>query len=346
MTKQSLTNLEQQILDTIQDAFPLEERPYRTLAEKLGSDELTVFAAVENLRHSGIIRRIGGIYDSARLGFISRLCAGKIPSVATGASDDSALEAFVAAVENEKSITHNYVRSHEYNVWFTVMGECEDVIRKIVDKLCKSTALSDVHILKATKKYKINTVMRGANATVDGRQEVAEGGNNGIPDDEYPKITGSDRARIRIVCNDIPHTLTPFADWGVSLAELRSDLRQKRMRRFGAIIRHQQAGFAHNAMVCFCLDERGKSVGLSTFPELAEGTCVGSILAKNPHVSHCYERPAFEGFPYNLYAMMHAQSAEDLDRYVEEAAASIGNPDYAVLYSLRELKKTSYRFFE
>jgi hypothetical protein len=62
-------------------------------------------------------------------------------------------------------------------------------------------------------------------------------------------------------------------------------------------------------------------------------------------VTHCYERPAFEGFPYTLYAMMHAQSAEDLDRYIKEAAQSIGNPGYAVLNSLRELKKTSFRFF-
>jgi DNA-binding Lrp family transcriptional regulator len=100
------------------------------------------------------------------------------------------------------------------------------------------------------------------------------------------------------------------------------------MRRFGAILRHQQAGFVNNAMVCF-----------------AASTAAGAVLAENTHVTHCYERPAFEGFPYTLYAMMHAQSAEDLDRYIKEAAQSIGNPGYAVLNSLRELKKTSFRFF-
>ena len=71
----------------------------------------------------------------------------------------------------------------------------------------------------------------------------------------------------------------------------------------------------------------------------------GDILAQKPYISHCYERPAFEGFPYTLYAMMHAQSAEELDRQIKEAAESIGNPDYVVLRSVRELKKTSFKFF-
>lgn len=107
------------------------------------------------------------------------------------------------------------------------------------------------------------------------------------------------------------------------------------MRRFGAILRHQEAGFAYNAMVCFAERvDAGKS-------EIESG----AVLAKKPYISHCYERPAFEGFPYTLYAMMHAQSAAELDRYIKDASASIDNPDYAVLHSVRELKKTSFVFF-
>ncbi|MBQ3777363.1 MAG: Lrp/AsnC family transcriptional regulator, partial [Fibrobacter sp.] len=152
-----MTELEQRLLSVIQDAFPLEERPYKVLAEQLGSDEQSVFEAVENLRQSGVIRRIGGVYDSKALGFISRLCAGKVPTVATGAADDLTLDKFAAAVNEIPAITHNYVRSHEYNVWFTVIAQSEDEIRRIVDRLCASTDLHDVHILSATKKFKINT---------------------------------------------------------------------------------------------------------------------------------------------------------------------------------------------
>ena len=304
-----MTELEQLLLSVVQDAFPLEERPYQVLAEKLASDEQSVFAAVENLRQSGIIRRIGGVYDSKALGFISRLCAGNVP--------ESALDAFAAAVNKIPAITHNYVRSHEYNVWFTVIAQSEAEIQKIVDDVCAKTELHNVHILSATKKFKINTVMGGSAAPVIRKNTCVRS----------KPMAGADCARIRIACDDIPHTLTPFKDWGVSCDELREDLALKRMRRFGAILRHQEAGFAYNAMVCF---------------NAANG---GDILAQKPYISHCYERPAFEGFPYTLYAMMHAQSTEELERQIKEAAESIGNPDYVVLHSVRELKKTSFRFF-
>ena len=304
-----MTELEQNLLAIIQDAFPLEERPYQVLAGQLGSDEQSVFATVENLRQSGIIRRIGGVYDSKALGFISRLCAGKVT--------ESAIEAFATAVNEIPAITHNYQRSHEYNVWFTVIAQSEAEIQKIVDDVCAKTDLHDVHVLLATKKFKINTVMGGTAAPVIRKNSCVRS----------KPLSGSDRNRIRIACEDIPHSLTPFKDWGVSCDELREDLDLRRMRRFGAILRHQEAGFADNAMVCF------------------NSTDGGDILAQKPYISHCYNRPAFEGFPYTLYAMMHAQSAEELDRNIKEAAESIGNPDYVVLHSLRELKKTSFRFF-
>ena len=309
-----MTALEQQILDTIQDAFPLEERPYKALADKFSAQgeavtEQQAFETVESLRNSGIIRRIGGIYDSRRLGFISRLCAGKV----------SDIEKFAAAVNEVPAITHNYVRSHEFNVWFTVIAENEAEVQKIVDALCAKTDLQDVHVLTVTKKFKIDTVMTRGPRRMVAAAPVAH---------QSRTLDLSDRARIRVACTDIPHSLTPFSDWGVSVEELRSDIASGFMRRFGAILRHQQAGFAYNAMICFDAP-----------------TAAGAVLADNSHISHCYERPAFEGFPYTLYAMMHAQSADDLERYIKEAAQSIGNPGYAVLHSVRELKKTSFKFF-
>ena len=294
--------------------------------------EQAVFEAVENLRNSGIVRRIGGIYDSQKLGFISRLCAGKVSDV----------DKFATAVNGIPAITHNYVRSHEYNVWFTVIAESEGEIRAVVEGLCSTTDLHDVHILAATKKFKINTVMgKGADErNEDSRDSILslrsrtdlplqnDSGNDDRGVQFVTALSSSDRARIRIACGDIPHSLTPFADWGVPIEALRDDLAQKRMRRFGAILRHQDAGFAFNAMVCF------------DAPAAA-----GDVLAQKPYVSHCYERPSFDGFPYTLYAMMHAQSAAELETFIKGAAESIGNPDFKVLRSLRELKKTSFDFF-
>ncbi len=375
--------LSQKLLAIIQDGFPLAERPYAVLAEKIGSDETTVFDAVEKMRASGVIRRIGGVYDSKRLGFISRLCAGKVPASTLDFSAEphaqTPMEKFAAVVMDEPAITHNYIRSHEYNVWFTVIAENESEILKIVDKLCAATDLHDVHVLTATKKFKINTVMKGASASVDSRplavgRDGDERGTERHSDNrrleessEFRKtavdLSESDKSRIRTSCEDIPHSLTPFKDWNVSCDELREDLASKRMRRFGAILRHQNAGFAFNAMVCFrIVDSRKSEVGRGSNVILSgEATkdpvksCdliaqAGSLLASNPHISHCYERPSFEGFPYNVYAMMHANSAELLDQIIADCVKALSalqqsSVEFVVLNSVCELKKTSFNFF-
>ena len=271
-----MNELDQKLLAIIQDSFPLAERPYKVLAEMLNCDgekcansvvsEQDVFEAIETLRASGVIRRIGGVYDSKKLGFISRLCAGKVAvsplDFSAEPHEQTAMEKFAAAVMSEAAITHNYIRSHEYNVWWTVIAQNENEIQSVVDKLCASTDLHDVHVLSATKKYKINTVM-GAKAPVDSDCRKSDGELDASRKERHcePKVkqsiagalTDADRIRIRIACDDIPHSLTPFKDWGVSCDELREDLASKRMRRFGAILRHQEAGFAFNAMVCFRL---------------------------------------------------------------------------------------------
>ena len=425
-----MNELDQKLLAIIQDGFPLVECPYLRLAEMLNElaancdsakvvgekcanpvvSEQAVFETVERLRVSGVIRRIGGVYDSKKLGFISRLCAGKVPTspqdFSTESHDETAMEKFAAVVMDEPAITHNYIRSHEYNVWFTVIAENEAAIQTIVDKLCDATDLHDVHALSATKKYKINTVMKGACAPVVSRQFAVDSDckkNDGecyenravrhcepmVRQSPAMALTDAARNRIRTACEDIPHSLTPFKDWGVSCDKLREDLASKRMRRFGAILRHQNAGFAFNAMVCFRVvdsrksevgsDERGSRCGTAAAPVVSKQWLVnrvnderrvilsdeaakdpvksydliaqvGSLLASNPHISHCYERPSFDGFPYNVYAMMHANSAEQLDQFIADCVKALNalqsSPvDYVVLRSVRELKKTSFKFF-
>lgn len=337
-----MTELEQKILDIIQDGFPIEERPYAVIGKLIGESEQSVFDVVESLRASGVIRRIGGVYDTKRLGLVSRLCAGRVPETDhdfDGATDrpQTELEKFAAAVMNIPAITHNYVRSHEYNVWFTVIAEKDFALQSIIDKLCAETALHNVHSMPAKKMFKINTVMGKTAGSRQGADEKIGRHGMGGESAKAAPLTESDKARIRLLSGNLPHSLTPFADLGVCLEEARADLSSKRMRRFGAVLRHQQAGFPCNAMVCFDVGASGKFI--------MDASAAGAVLAANPHVSHCYERPPFDGFPYNVYGMFHAQSDEELNQFVTEAAAALGNPKFAVLHSVRELKKTSYKYF-
>lgn len=315
--------LDQKILEIIQDGFPLEERPYAALGRRLGVSEEDAFEHVEDLRKSGVIRRLGGIYDSRRLGYISRLCAGVVP--------EGNLDSFAVAVDKISSITHNYIRSHAYNVWFTVIARSEAEIQETVRGLEAETALHDAHVLSASRMFKINTVMKSATNVTDqiADKPVSDKLDSKVAEPFVPDAT--DRRRINLLCQDIPHTKTPFSDLGIDIAEIWGDLDREIMRRFGAVLRHQQAGFDANAMVCF---------------SVKDADMAGMVLAENPHVSHCYERAPFEGFLYNVYAMFHATCAEDLRAAIDGSVALLGNPDHVVLTSLKELKKTSFVYFD
>lgn len=389
-----MTDLEQRILDIIQDGFPIAERPYAVIASMLDErTEQQVFDVVESLRSSGVIRRLGGVYDTKRLGLVSRLCAGKVPESPLDFSapphEKTPMEIFAAKVAEIPAITHNYIRSHEYNVWFTVIAENEAAVQAIIDSLCRETSLHDTHAMAAKKMFKINTVMRKdeRRVTRDERNVFLEGAKR--PIGSTAVLTDADKARIRLLSGNLPHTLTPFndllsstsspapsfmsspasssmsspassslsspttsfmsspaptGDLAVFLAAARDDLASKRMRRFGAVLRHQEAGFPCNAMVCFNVDERRESRDERNSDVLTVAEA-GAMLANNPHVSHCYERSPFEGFPYNVYAMFHGESDAELSRYIAEAVASLGNPEHAILHSLKELKKTSYKYF-
>ncbi len=316
-----METLDRKILEIIQDGFPLEERPYAALGRRLDVSEEDAFEHVENLRKSGVIRRLGGIYDSRRLGYISRLCAGVVP--------EGNLDGFAAAADKIPAITHNYIRSHAYNVWFTVIARSEAEIQETVRGLAAETALHDAHVLSASRMFKINTVMGKAAVSVNGLDQAVD---KLVPKSAEPFVPNAkDRRRINSLSKDIPHTKTPFSDLGIDVAEIRGDLDLKIMRRFGAVLRHQQAGFDANAMVCFAVKDADSA---------------GKALAENPHVSHCYERAPFEGFPYNVYAMFHAFSVEELQAAIDGSVALLGKPDHAVLTSLRELKKTSFVYFD
>ncbi len=320
-----METLDRKILEIIQDGFPLEERPYAALGRRLGVSEEDAFEHVENLRKSGVIRRLGGIYDSRRLGYISRLCAGVVP--------EGNLDGFATAADKIPSITHNYIRSHAYNVWFTVIARSEAEIQETVRGLEAETALHDAHVLSASRMFKINTVMGKAVASAKVVDQVADKSVSDKPASKSAEPfvpNAKDRRRINSLSKDIPHTKTPFSDLGIDVAEIRGDLDLKIMRRFGAVLRHQQAGFDANAMVCFAVADTERA---------------GMLLAENPHVSHCYERAPFEGFPYNLYAMFHGQSEAELEQSICSAVSTLNGPDHAVLTSLKELKKTSFVYF-
>jgi DNA-binding Lrp family transcriptional regulator len=142
-----MDDIDRRILNEIQSHFPIEVRPYQVLAERLGLDEDEIIRRVQALKDEGIIRRIGGNFNSRALGYTSTLCAAAVP--------DHKMEAFAAAVNNQPGITHNYQRDHHYNVWFTLIAPSTADIAGILLEITRQTGVDDLISLPAEKIFKI-----------------------------------------------------------------------------------------------------------------------------------------------------------------------------------------------
>ncbi len=139
--------MDRKILNAIQSDFPIAARPYRELGKSIDLSEEEVFERVKALRKEGIIRRIGGNFNSAKLNFMSTLCAAKVP--------EERLHRFVEVVNKYPGVTHNYLRNNKYNVWFTFIAPSMEMIENSLNEISEATGVKEVHSLPAVRIFKI-----------------------------------------------------------------------------------------------------------------------------------------------------------------------------------------------
>jgi len=138
---------DKQILNEIQSDFPIISHPYLELGERLNLTEDEVLEKVKKLKKRGVIRRIGGNFHSNRLNFSSTLCAAKVP--------EENMEHFVEKVNSYPGVTHNYLRKHAYNVWFTFIAQDMSLIEDALKNISKETGVDEIINLPAVKTFKI-----------------------------------------------------------------------------------------------------------------------------------------------------------------------------------------------
>ena len=146
MEQIQLDLVDKKLLDIIQTAFPLVPRPYAELGKALGIPEEEALARVKRMKDSKLIRRLGANFQSAKLGFRSTLCAAKVP--------EDKIDEFVEVVNGYAGVTHNYLREHAYNIWFTLIGPSWDAVCATLDEITARTGIGILN-LPATKLYKI-----------------------------------------------------------------------------------------------------------------------------------------------------------------------------------------------
>jgi siroheme decarboxylase len=327
----ALDELDRRLLNLMQGSFPLEPRPYAAVANAAGIPEEQVLERVGRLLQERIIRQVTPIYDTRALGYSSMLVAAKV--------DPEHPWRAAKIVNAHPGVSHNYLRNHEFNMWFTLATEPDSPLglQGTLDVLQELTGAESIRQLPTLKLFKIrmDLEMEGdtkALASEGAPQEEAV--LESVPYDEH------DIAVIRATQGDMPVVSEPYVPaaqrLGIEVAELLEHMAGMRerglLRRVAAILYHRRAGFSANGMGVW-------KVPAERIMEL------GPRMASYRGISHCYQRPTYEDWPYSVFTMAHGRSKEECDAILDAIAVQTGIEERATLYSSTEFKKIRLLYF-
>ena len=350
---------DKKLLNLLQTEVPIAPRPWVVVGERLGGiSEAEVMERVRALKAAKIIRQISAIFDTRSLGYESSLVAVQYDPASSGV--DSA-----AAIINEHpGVSHNYQRNHAFNLWYTIAISPDSRIglERTVQVLHETSGARRTLLLPTLHLFKIGVafdIEGGAPSDTRGEVRYSEqqrgpacvaeaspalGGQASSlrrPAVAEP-LTESEKQFVREMQRDLAVEPEPFAAvaarLGVGLEELQRLIaamtESGRLRRVSAVLRHREAGFTANAM------------GVWVVPGTdAEILAAGEKMAGFRAVTHCYRRPTYPDWPYNLFTMVHGRTPAECDAVLAEISRETGITDYAALYSTKEYKKTRVEYF-
>ncbi len=329
----ALDELDRRLLNLMQGSFPLEPRPYAAVALAAEIPEERALERVRRLLEERIIRQITPIYDTRALGYSSMLVAAKI--------DPEHPWRAAKIVNAHPGVSHNYLRNHEFNMWFTLATEPDSPLglQGTLDVLQQLTGAESIRQLPTLKLFKIRMDLEMEGDT----QALASEGVGGPPKEavlESVPYDERDIAVIRATQGDMPVVSEPYAPaaerLGMDVSELLEHMAGMRerglLRRVAAILFHRRAGFSANGM------------GVWKVPAERIGE-LGPRMASYRGISHCYQRPTYEDWPYSVFTMAHGRSKEECDAILDAIAEHTGIEERATLYSSTEFKKVRLLYF-
>lgn len=323
------------LLGVMQESIPFVRHPFAEIGKHCGLAEDEVLARIAALKEDRVIRQISAIFDTRSLGYASSLVAARIAP--------EKIESAVAVINAHPGVSHNYLRNHEFNLWYTIAvpPDSQLGLEGTVQRLHDLSGAESTRLLPTLRLFKI-----GVRFDVEG---------SGRPDDRSgPSYTEKSRRGagllsdeeiefVRLMQRDVALVPEPFVAVAEALglpfdeAAAMHDgfLESGRMRRFAAVLHHRKAGFRANAM--------GVWAGPADDPEALQR--MGEAMAGFRAVSHCYLRPSYPDWPYNLFTMVHGKSPEDCEATLDAIAAETGIKERMALYSTEEFKKVRVRYF-
>ncbi|CAI9832184.1 Protein NirD [Nitrosopumilaceae archaeon] len=317
------------LLDEIQRSFPLVVRPFDELAGRLGTTPGDVKSRIARLRAEGILRQLSAIFDTRRLGYSSSLVAMEV--------EPARLEDVASSVNRHPGVSHNYERDHAFNLWFTLAVPPGADLDAEAGALGRLPGVTSMRMLPTLRLFKIGVQLEMS----EERKREVRPSEPGREASRAPFVpTERDKEFVRQMQADLEISDEPFAGPASRLGITQEDLFAQMaryqelgvMRRFAAILRHRQAGFSANGMIVWRVPEG----------RIEE---VGQMLGSFPQVSHCYQRPTYPDWPYNVFSMIHCRTRQEAAGVASEIQSHVGVDDYRMLFSLREFKKTRVEYF-
>jgi DNA-binding Lrp family transcriptional regulator len=326
-----LDDLDKRLLNLMQGQFPIAPRPYQHVATQAEMTEDEVMARVQHLLDERIIRQVTPIFDTRALGYSSMLVAAKVdPEHPWRAAN---------VINAHPGVSHNYLRNHEFNIWFTIATEPDSKLglEGTLQALAREAGAESVRQLPTLKLFKIRMDLEmegGTDALATAAQAVEPAETEAQPYDEF------DRDVIRALQGDMPVIPEPYApaaaELGIGqeqlLAHLEGMQERRLLRRVAAILFHRRAGFSANGMGVWKVPDES----------ILE---VGKRMASFRGISHCYQRPTYEDWPYSVFTMAHGRSKEECDAILDSIAADTGIEERSTLYSSTEFKKIRLLYF-
>ncbi len=319
--------MKNQLLMKIQENFPLCKQPFLELGKMLNTSEANIIKNILELKDEKIIRQISGIFDTKKLNYKSSLVAFKV--------EKNEIEKVVDFINSHPGVSHNYERDHEFNIWFTIAIpqnakiDLEDTIKYIASK----TNTKEYLILPTIKMFKIAVKL-----DTSGKKELKEN----FKPKELKTLTLEQKHFdiIKLLQQDIELVSEPFLkivnslniSYDVFFHTVNELLESGVLRRFAGILNHRKAGFNSNAMVVWDINDD-------------QTLHAGEIFANYSAVSHCYLRPRFKNWNYNIFTMIHAKSDDEIKSIIKSMQNEINFNSNCILHSIKEFKKTRIVYF-
>ena len=327
---QPLDRIDQELLNLVQVEFPVVPAPFARLGESLGIAEEDVIEHLAALKKNKIIRQISAIFDTRALGYRSSLIATRAPS--------DRVDEVAAVISEHPGVSHNYRRDHEFNIWWTIAVPPTSSLEEHVDAVHTLAGAEQTRLMQTIRMFKIGvdldmtgTRPMDAKTTLPAYKASAKAGE---------ALDAHEIAVLRELQEDIALTPAPYAGMAARIGTTEEDVistyrrfvDEGRCRRFAAVLHHRQAGFVANAMSVWKVPEdRIDDVGMQ--------------MAGFAAVSHCYQRPTYPDWPYNLFGMLHGRTKTDCEEAADAISRETGVTEHAMLYSTKEYKKVRVRYY-